>query len=319
MNITIIGVGAMGCLFAAKLEAAAHVGMIGHWPAQLESLQRSGLTLEHPDGRFTHHNLHATEIPHGEPPADLALVLVKSWQTTQAAQVAANVLAPNGIALTLQNGLGNLEQLTAVLTPSRATLGVTSAGAAVIEPGRVRHAGYGQTYLAPGQTDGTLITQFAAMLNQVGFDVQVSKQVDSLVWGKLIVNAGINPLTALLHKPNGYLVQNELARQLMYAAANEAANVAQALNIKLPYANPAAQAEAVARATAVNLSSMLQDVRRDAPTEIEAICGAIVQNGHEQNVPTPINEKLVNLIKAKREQPINIEQLHRLLINEEDS
>ena len=310
MNITIIGVGAMGCLFAAKLAPVAHVNMIGHWPEQLATLQQQGLRLQRPNGRFTHHAIHATNNPQDVRLTDVVLILVKSWQTAQAATIAAQVLADNGIALTLQNGLGNLEQLTAVLPPHRTTLGITSEGATITQPGQVRHAGHGQTHLAQGNTDGKIISQLTKTLDQAGFSVQMSNQVDSLLWGKLAINAGINPLTALLHKPNGFLAENQQARALMVATAEEAAAVANAQQIQLPYANVAEHVQAVATATAANHSSMLQDVLRGAPTEIEAICGAVVEYGRQFNIPTPINQNLLNLVKSSPKKPLTIEQLY---------
>ena len=148
MNVAVIGVGAMGCLFGAFLSPLANVTLLGHWPEQIAVLTREGLTLDGVDGRSTHHPIQATNDPTAVPPTDLALILVKSRQTEQAAQRARQILAPNGLALTLQNGLGNLEKLTAVLGPNHAALGTTSQGATMLQPGTVRHAGHGPTHLA---------------------------------------------------------------------------------------------------------------------------------------------------------------------------
>src|SRR5690606_40431702 len=121
----IIGIGAMGCLFGAKLSQVAEVTLVGHWPAQLAALREHGLRLIDPDGRSHTLRLSATANPKTAAPADLALILVKSYQTPQAAATAQQLLAAHGVALTLQNGLGNWEQLTAVLGPHRASLGIT--------------------------------------------------------------------------------------------------------------------------------------------------------------------------------------------------
>ncbi|HFE65695.1 MAG TPA: 2-dehydropantoate 2-reductase [Chloroflexi bacterium] len=294
MNITIIGIGALGSLFAARLVDVAAVTMLGHWPEQITAVTQHGLTLVQPDGRSRTCPVPITNNPADVPPADLALILVKSSQTEQAARLAQTVLKSDGLALTLQNGLGNGEKLTAVLGQDRVIQGVTSEGAAMPVPGVARHAGHGQTWLAEQPGAAPIV----ALLRQAGFQVESSRNVDSLLWGKLVVNTAINPLTAVLNVPNGYLAENKAARTVMAAAARETARVAAALGIRLPYPDAAQHALRVAQATAVNHSSMLQDILRGAPTEIEAICGEVIRYGRFHAIPTPVNEALYHLVRA---------------------
>jgi 2-dehydropantoate 2-reductase len=251
----------------------ADVVLIGRWPEQVAALRRDGLTLIQPDGRRQQQPLSVATSTDGVDGVDLALLLVKSHQTARAAQQAAAVLAPGGLVLTLQNGLGNRELIAAVVGEARVALGVTTQGAAMVRPGVVRRAGYGQTHLgAPPHLEHSL-TAVAHLLTGAGLETHLAGNVDSLIWGKLAVNAAINPLTALLDVPNGFLVENEAARAIMAAAAQEVAAVAQAGNVALPYPDAARQALLVATTTAANDSSMLQDLRRGAPTEIDAING----------------------------------------------
>jgi 2-dehydropantoate 2-reductase len=133
-----------------------------------------------------------------------------------------------------------------------------------------------------------------------------------LIWGKLAVNAGINPLTGLLQVPNGYLATNAVARSLMNKAAKETEAVASAQNIALPYADAAEQALQVAQATATNRSSMAQDVARGAPTEIDSICGAIVRFGRELHISTPVNQALLQLIRIQIDQGNWLEEIDSL-------
>ena len=118
------------------------------------------------------------------------------------------------------------------------------------------------------------------------------------MWGKLVINAAINPLTALLRVPNGELLQRPAAHLLMRVLAQEAAAVATALGIHLPFEDAVRAAEEVARKTANNHSSMFQDIRRGAPTEIDAICGAITQTGEKLGVATPFNRVCWHLTRA---------------------
>ena len=173
-------------------------------------------------------------------------------------------------------------------------LGVTTVGAALVAPGVVQAGGTGVTSLGPHGRANSL----REMLRQADFSVDVVTNLDSLLWGKLAINAGINPLTALLRIPNGQLLHRPTATALMHAAALETATVAAALGISLPFPDPADAVTAVATRTAGNISSMLQDIQRGAPTEIEAICGEIIRAGESVGIPTPINRTLYQLVAA---------------------
>ena len=297
MRIAIIGIGAMGCLFAAKLSRVAQVTLIGHWPKQLAMLRKHGLRFIELNGRSQTIHLTVTDTPQTADSADLGLILVKSYQTPQAAVTAQQLLLPQGLALTLQNGLGNLEQLTAVLGKQRAHLGTTSEGATLPQPGVVQHAGQGHTYIADSEETADSPREIVDLFQEAGFQTSLASDTAGLVWGKLAVNAGINPLTAILQVPNGYLVENAAARQLMAQAAHEVAQVAAAQKINLPFNDAAAQAIAVAQATAANHSSMRQDLQNGRPTEIAAICGAVVEAGRRFGVPTPLNYVLQTAVQ----------------------
>jgi 2-dehydropantoate 2-reductase len=301
MRIAIIGTGAMASLFAALLEPLADVIMVGSWTEQIQAVRREGLILKHPNGTESRHFLAATTSGLDAAPADLAVVAVKSWQTEKAAGLAQKALALDGLALTLQNGLGNLEKISAVVGAKRAAIGVTSEGATMLGAGTVRHAGRGHTYFAVKEGTRRRLEGTAALFAKAGLPTSLVDDAQGLIWGKLVVNAGINPLTALLQKPNGYLVENSNASEIMRRAALEAAAVAQALGIQLPFSNPAERAAEVAQATAANRSSMAQDIARGNPTEVEQITGAVAENGRQLGVPAPVNEALLLLVRAQIE------------------
>ena len=295
-SILILGTGALGSLFAARLvRAGAGVTMLGSWAAALEALARDGVCLVREDGSEDCFPVQAISDPAHCPGSEIALVLVKSWQTARAAEQLKECLAPDGVALTLQNGHGNREVLAAALGRDRVALGTTTAGATLEGPGRVRQGGEGVTTIERHPRLGPL----ADLLRAAGFEVAETDSADGLVWSKLVINAAINPLTALLEVPNGVLLEREETRDLMAALAQETAAVAAALGIELVFDDPAASAETVARRTAANRSSMYQDVLRGAPTEIDAICGAIVREGQRLGVATPVNETVWRLVRAK--------------------
>ena len=293
--ILILGTGALACLFAARYSAAgAPVTLLGTWPEGLEAIRQQGVRLVEVNGREQAYPVQAVDNPHACAGARQALVLVKSWQTGRAARQLAVCLAEDGLALTLQNGLGNRQALEQALGASRVALGVTTVGANLLGPGRVRPAGEGTITL--GEHAGIL--PVVEGLRIAGFTVELTSDPTGLLWGKLVINAAINPITALLGIANGELLERPQARWLAAATALEAAEVARAQGIHLPYPDPEAAVEGVAGRTAANRSSMLQDVQRKAPTEIDAICGAIVMAGEQWGVPTPVNRTLWMLVKS---------------------
>ena len=294
-TVLIAGTGAMACLFAARLSAAnIPVILLGTWLEGIQTLNQNGVTVIEEDGSQKRFPVVATNQPDQCLGAKYAMVLVKSWQTRRAAHQLGQCLASDGLALTLQNGLGNREILSQVLGGKRVSLGSTTLGATLLAPGVVRTAGEGVVSLSAHPN----ISSFANWLQTAGFVVDNSPDATALLWGKLVINAAINPVTALLRIPNGELLERRTARALLQAVAREAAAVAVAQGIRLPYPNPVVAAETIARRTATNRSSMLQDVERGAPTEIDAICGAIVRAGDQTGVSAPINRTLWQLVQA---------------------
>jgi len=294
-SILIIGTGALATLFANRLAATGvEVSMLGTWSEGLNALRERGARLIGLDGVEHTYPVRVVENPMECCGARLGFVLVKSWQTERAARHLAACLHEEGLALTLQNGLGNREVLVDALDAQRVAIGVTTIGAMLVAPGLARLGGEGPVSI---ETHPRL-ARMAALLRGAGFPVNVVEDARSLVWGKLMVSAAINPLTALLRVTNGELLNKPTARLLMGALAVEAAQVARALGVCLQELDPGVVAEEVARRTAINHSSMLQDVLRGAPTEIETICGAIVRAGEQAGVPTPVNRVMWLLVKA---------------------
>ena len=294
-DILIVGTGALATLFAARLSQAGHaVAMLGSWQAGLEALRKEGVRLVDLDGQEHRFKVQAIGEARQAQGAKYALVLVKAWQTERVAAQLKECLAKDGIAVTLQNGLGNREALARTLGADRVALGVTTTGATLLGPGRVRAGGEGTISLE----DHRALAPLAESLTSANFQVSLVQDARSLVWGKLVINTAINPLTALLRVPNGRLLELASACEMLRALAQETAQVAQAEGIQLPFTDPAAAAEDVARRTAANHSSMLQDVLRGAPTEIDAICGAVVETGQKHGIDTPMNWACWKLVRA---------------------
>jgi 2-dehydropantoate 2-reductase len=142
------------------------------------------------------------------------------------------------------------------------------------------------------------LRQIRELFNKVGLDTRISRDIRSLLWSKLIINVGINALTAITQLNNGRIIEYEGTRRTLRDAVNEAVKVAKKKRIKLIYDDPLAKVEAVAEATGTNISSMLQDVLKKKHTEIDFINGVIVRQGQSLGIPTPANSVLVDLVKT---------------------
>ena len=299
MKIAVIGAGAMGSLFGAYLaKAGAAVTVVDVWPEHVAAIRGQGLTLSEAAGDEVV-RLDAALGTGGMEPVDLVILFVKSAATQAAATDAAALLRPGGRVLTLQNGLGNAEVIAEIVGAERVLAGTTAQGATLLGPGRVRHGGRGETHIGrlSGEVDA-FCHEVAALLTNAGLPTVVEPDVRSLIWGKLIINTGINALTALLRLRNGQLAELDETRQLLALAVEEAVQVARAAGVRLPYETPLDKVLAVAVATGQNQSSMLQDVLRGSPTEIAVINGAIVREGERLGVATPVNRTLTLLVQA---------------------
>jgi 2-dehydropantoate 2-reductase len=300
MRIGIIGTGAMGCLFGAKLAPHCQVTMLGTWREGLIALQEHGICLSE-DGTEVRQPIDASSDPLAVERVELALVLVKGYQTRRAAAWARRILSGDGIALTLQNGLGNLEIISAEVGQARTALGVSMQGATLLGPGCVRHAGGGLTTIAARAETRGRLEEVAALFARAGIETRLTGDVRALLWNKLVVNTAINALTAILRVPNGWLAENPDARAVMSRAARETAEVARGLGVELAFDDPGVRALEVAQATAANYSSTLQDVLRGTPNELDMINGAVVREGRRLGIPTPVNETLLSLVRASGE------------------
>jgi 2-dehydropantoate 2-reductase len=203
--------------------------------------------------------------------------------------------------LSLQNGIGMEEEILRCVAPERFLRGVTAHGATLLGPGRVRWAGVGPTRL--GRWQGPLVPEIEkiiALFRCAEIETEYSEEIERLLWEKLIINCAINPLTALLDRPNGAIVQDPELQEISGAVAREALRVARTHGVALTEAEAIERVETVACKTAQNISSMLQDVRRGRPTEIDYINGAVVREGRRLGIPTPLSLLLTKWIAEGR-------------------
>lgn len=314
-NLVILGSGAMGSLLAAMTHAVPgwRVRMVAHWNSQRETVARDGLLLEHMDDRTSRHAIAVSDRIDDLPPADAVIVVVKGHRSERAAEDASALLRADGIALSLQNGIGALAVLADRLGPERVASGVTFQAARMVAPGRVAHTGAGVTYLPAGHPRAERIAALRDLLTTAGWPCELDPDIDTRIWEKLVINSAVNPLTALGGIVNGALPAHPVLWPLARAVAEETAGVARAAGIRMD-AQTAARLAAVCRATAPNRSSMLQDLDRGALTEVAAINGAVAAAARAAGRSAPLNTFLTAAIREREAgRTVPLERLAALL------
>jgi 2-dehydropantoate 2-reductase len=287
MKVGVIGPGAMGCLFAARLKSSgAKVYLVDHNKERANQLDKSGVIVETEVGEL---HEHPTVVVQQPPGLDLIILLTKAYSTRDVR------FPPDVPVLTLQNGLGNIESLCAALGSARVLAGVTTEAATLLDVGRVRHVAAGKTQF--GAWTSAPAEPAEALLREAGFNCEITDSPGKLIWEKLSLNAGINPLTALLNVPNGQLLEQSEVRQLMRDLVVEAAKVASTEGYRFDH-SLVEVAEETCRATHENISSMLQDVRAKKQTEIDAISGEILRRAQMASLPTPRTRVIYQLMRG---------------------
>lgn len=287
MKISIIGPGAMGCLFAARLaKSGVDVSLVDHRSDRAARINAQGIMVDTSAGTEQQKVKVVSSVPGNQ---DLLIVCVKSHATKGLA------LNGRGAVLTIQNGLGNIETLCSMVGSPNLLVGVTTEASTLLADGHVRYAASGVTRL--GAWTSCSIDAASRALAKAGFAVETTESPGQAVWEKVAVNAGINPITALLDIPNGRILDIPEARQLMRDLVVEAVKVACTEGYRFDK-SLVEVAEATCEETKDNISSMLQDVRAKRRTEIDAISGEIMRRAQLSALPTPRTRVVWQLLKG---------------------
>ena len=308
MRITIIGPGALGCLFASLLfqkrqSAGDSTWLLDHNQERATLLTAQGILYETDKGQERYpipvfSDLQAISS------TDIVLFCVKSQELEACLQSCLPLFSPQTLLVFLQNGISHLDIQERINLPTAPAFACSSEGSTLLGPGHVLHAGRGKTLLGflenPTDRHQQQLAELARILREAGLNVALSEDIRTQLWAKLFINAGINPLTALYNRTNGQLLTSCAARSRLKNIVREAETVARAYGIAIS-ADPLQATLAVCKSTARNISSMLQDRRNKRPTEIDAINGAIVRAGKRIGIATPFNEEVVQQIRNMEE------------------
>jgi len=301
MKICMLGSGALGSVLGGVLtEGGNDVSLIDAWTDHVDAMNERGLTLR--DGGVDRTvKVKARTSADGIGPADLVIVLVKSYHTREAIEQAGAIIGPDTVVMSLQNGLGHEEILAEAIGRRHVLAGKTYAGGVMLGPGHVIAGTRGKhTYI--GELDGRVTgraTRIADTMTRAGLATEVSANIMGTMWDKLLINVATGALSGITRLPYGRLYSVPEVRDCALAAVAEAIAVAKAIGVKLATDNPEdAWVHAAVGLPAEFKASMLQSIEKGAPTEIDFINGAVVRWGARANVPTPVNQALVACVKG---------------------
>jgi 2-dehydropantoate 2-reductase len=302
MQITIIGAGAMGSLFGGLLHRAGNaVTLVDVRAEHVAALKRRDLVIEEPDGTKLSVRVPATTDAGSALSADLFVLFVKTPLTATALRPFAGRVPAHAMVLTLQNGIGNDDEIVRTLGKRvQVVLGVTAHGAVSLGPNAISHRSAGPTII--GLPDGQRTPELEAVataFTEAGIATRTTRHIYEHVWQKLIVNVGVNALTALTDLPNGELFANAELAGLVRRLVSEASSVMRAEGVPAPPRDPVDFVRAVAEATKDDRSSMLEDVSAGRRTEVDAINGAVVRLGDRHGVDVTANRVVTALIHQR--------------------
>lgn len=299
MKIIIVGPGAMGLLLYGLLQKTKQdVRILDKDPDRARRIKKDGIRI---DGHWTSRwqDVPITADPSEYRDADFWFICVKAYDTKNVVKSIAPYVGERASVVSFQNGAGNIELLAEVFGTGRVLLAVASLGATLVDEGHVNYAGEGEIVL--GRMDGAMTVDCKSLrelFQKAKVPVKLSRDVQAVLWSKLIINAGINAVAAITGLKNGQIMRTEGSRHLAEQAITEAHKVAKRKRIKLLYDDVLAKAESVCESTSGNTCSMLSDVQRRKPTEIDAINGAILRQAQSLGVKTPVNSFLFDAVKA---------------------
>jgi 2-dehydropantoate 2-reductase len=295
VKVGIVGAGALGALFGQRLAAGNEVVLLERKREVVEAIREHGLRV---DGESR--AARATSEPRELYGVQVLFVFVRATDTLRALRPFAAELSPATAIVSLQNGLGNEEAIKTSLGGTISlVIGATTESALTVGPADVRRIGDGTTVLGSAGASPEVVNRVVRVLTGAGFRASAAYDIRPHLWGKLIANAAINPVAALLDRPNGVVLTNEHAGDVARSLAQEAATVANAMRIPLPFTDPWSYVRTIVEQTAELDNSMLYDLRAGVPTEVDFINGAVAAAGRRAAVPTPYNETLAALVKAR--------------------
>lgn len=298
MKISILGAGALGCVYGSYLSKEHDVTFFVRRHEHKNSINTKGIRIRNQDKEelFRIPAILSDDVLSIQ---DIVIVLVKVYDTDRALCEIKHCIGPKTIVVSLQNGLGNYEIISKYVEKENIVLGTSGQGAFVLEDGYVNYSGAGVDNIGALCNDKKSAKLIADIMVQSGFKAEFNEDIEKCIWDKLLVNIGSNAVTAILEQTNTIFVNNENAKTVSRLAIGEAVAVAKTIGIRVDEKSAYERFDSVISKVLPNRTSMLQDIEKNRRTEIDSINGAIVALGEKYGVKTPYNELLCELVKAK--------------------
>ena len=300
MKIGVVGAGAMGSLFGARLVEAgvADVVLLDINKPHIDAIRAHGLTFE--DGPETRRvRIAATTDPEEAGKVDFIIFFCKYPDSRQAIQDAKPMLTGETVVWTPQNGIGNVDILAEVVPEERIAKGLTSSTSMQTGPGEIRtnFQGETETFIWPvAGGENAVVSEAARLLTKAGLPTYLASDIDYRIWRKLCVNAALTVPTAAINAPIGSVGESEAGQWLMHRIVEETVAVANARGIPLTFEDGYGYVEELRRKAFQHIGSTTGDMQNKKMTEVDAMNGAVVREGRKAGVPTPINEAITNLV-----------------------
>jgi len=298
VEILVFGAGAMGSFIGGLLSRRHKVLLIGR-AEHVDAIREQGLRITGKTAMIARPEV-ATTVPQRARP-DFVFVTTKAYDTATA-MGSLERFADRSVFVTLQNGLGNAE--TIAKAARRVIAGTTAIGVTFVGPGEVRHAGVGDTVFGAWANVGEAeLVRLRDVLAEAGINAELTSDIRSELWSKLVVNASINPVAAVAGVPNGRLVRDKRLLTILETISREAAAVAKAEGAAVDAEELLHRTVLVAKRTAANRGSMLQDLDRHRRTEIDAIAGPIIRGAARHRLPVPLTQAFYAVVRAREATP----------------
>lgn len=300
MKVLILGAGAMGCLFGAKLaNAGFDVTLFNRENEKIKQIEKAGIQLITAENeKYTVPipvKYKANEL---KAEYDLILVLLKAFATKAVLRDMQHIINENTMLLTLQNGVGNLENIQKIVPHAILGVGGTGSGASVLAPGVIAHRATGKTNIGFLNDDHMdKYEKVSEMLTKAGLETEITANVQSVIWSKLLINVAFNGVTAITRLRNRDAILPQAGEKIVRELIKEAEAVAKAEGIKLLYEEPVQEILQLGHEEiGQNQSSMLTDILQKRKTEVDVINGAIISYGKKHKIATPYNEVILHFV-----------------------
>lgn len=300
MRIAIMGAGGVGGYFGARLAKAGEDVVFIARGAHLQAMRERGLSVRSVFGDFSLPKVAATDNPAEAGVVDLVLVCVKAYDTDVAAQAIRPMVGETTAIISLQNGVDSADRLIAALGPGPVLGGLCTISSAVAAPGLIEQVSQFARIIF-GELDGRITPRaerILAAFQQAGIDTVLSTAIQKDIWTKFLFIATHGSMTAATRSPIGLIRETPATWEMYVDAMREIDAVARAKGIDLGPDAVEKQLDFAKGMAPEMKSSMLVDVERGNPLEVETFSGAVIRFGRELNVPTPVHRCLYAILKV---------------------